>query len=155
MTNRRRQAKARVRGLPAKVPRATQPSTTADTTPVFSFRFADRSTSGAWRFQPSADDACELFDFLCEMGRLKWSEIERQNTGGRNRRSKHHSQPLGSLTSGAQSDLRKRKLDETFGDEMFRFRLSGTKRLWGFRDGQTFHVVWWDPDHAVYPTEPS
>jgi len=59
------------------------------------------------------------------------------------------------LDPSAQGDLRKRKLDETFGDEMFRFRLGGTARLWGFRANRTFHVVWWDPLHKVYPTEAS
>jgi hypothetical protein len=36
---------------------------------------------------------------------------------------------------------------------MFRFRLAGERRLWGYRVGRTFHVVWWDWDHKVYPTE--
>ena len=53
----------------------------------------------------------------------------------------------------AQSDLERGKLDEIFGDQIFRFRVSGQKRLWGFRRDRTFHVVWWDPDHKVYPTE--
>jgi hypothetical protein len=38
---------------------------------------------------------------------------------------------------------------------MFRFRLGGKARLWGFRSERIFHVVWWDPDHRVYPTEPA
>ncbi|MFE3626760.1 hypothetical protein [Streptomyces goshikiensis] len=33
-----------------------------------------------------------------------------------------------------------------------RLRLSGTQRLYGFVDGNTFHVVWWDPEHEVYPS---
>jgi hypothetical protein len=31
-------------------------------------------------------------------------------------------------------------------------RLSGTGRLWGFRRGRYFHVLWWDPDHQVWPS---
>jgi hypothetical protein len=31
-------------------------------------------------------------------------------------------------------------------------RLSGTGRLFGFRRGQHFHVLWWDPDHSIYPS---
>jgi hypothetical protein len=38
---------------------------------------------------------------------------------------------------------------------MFRFRVAGGKRLWGFRNGRVFHAIWWDPDHAVYPTDPN
>lgn len=47
------------------------------------------------------------------------------------------------------------KLGDTFGGTIFRFRLSGEKRLWGFRKGATFHAVLWDPEHKVFPTEPS
>jgi hypothetical protein len=84
---------------------------------------------------------------------LTWVEIEQQKAGGR---KKHHSQAVASFVADAQRDFRKAHLDKTFGDaDMFRFRLTGEKRFWGFRRDRTFHVVWWDPDHKVYPTEKS
>lgn len=103
-----------------------------------------------WRFAPTDSHAPELFDFLCDMARLAWSDIERQQAGGH---KKHHSQSIGRFVSEAQADIARTRLDETFGDDMFRFRLSGTRRLWGFRQRATFHVVWWDWGHKVYPTE--
>ena len=33
-----------------------------------------------------------------------------------------------------------------------RFQLSGTQRLYGFRCGNVFHVVWWDPHHQIWPS---
>jgi hypothetical protein len=33
-----------------------------------------------------------------------------------------------------------------------RFRLTGTARLYGFRLGNVFHVVWWDPRHEIWPS---
>ncbi|MEV5955071.1 hypothetical protein AB0M11_15095 [Streptomyces sp. NPDC051987] len=33
-----------------------------------------------------------------------------------------------------------------------RFRFTGTQRLYGFLDGNVFHVLWWDPKHEVYPS---
>ncbi|WP_404955196.1 hypothetical protein [Streptomyces sp. 147326] len=33
-----------------------------------------------------------------------------------------------------------------------RLRFQGKQRLYGFLDGNTFHVVWWDPEHQVYPS---
>lgn len=89
------------------------------------------------------------------MAKLSWGEIEQHRTGGRTAHKKHHSQEISSLAPAAQADAAKAKLGETFGDEMFRFRLGGEQRLWGFRDGRVFHVIWWDPDHDVYPTDPS
>lgn len=32
-------------------------------------------------------------------------------------------------------------------------RLSGSGRLWGFRRGRCFHVLWWDPYHDVWPSK--
>jgi hypothetical protein len=44
-------------------------------------------------------------------------------------------------------------LDKTFGDDaIFRFRLGGKKRLWGFRRQRIFYVVWWDWNHQVFET---
>lgn len=90
------------------------------------------------------------------MSRLTWREIEAQQTGEAGKRHrKHHSQPVASFGSEAQEDFQKRGLGEIFGDEMFRFRLSGEKRLWGFRRERVFHAVWWDPNHKVYPSDPN
>lgn len=35
-----------------------------------------------------------------------------------------------------------------------RLRFSNTQRLYGFLEDNVFHVVWWDPNHDVYPTSP-
>jgi hypothetical protein len=86
------------------------------------------------------------------MAQLTWAEIETQRAGGHKR---HHSQEISGLEAAAQADITKRKLSERFNETMFRFRLSGEQRLWGFRNGRVFHIVWWDPDHQVYPTEKS
>ena len=32
------------------------------------------------------------------------------------------------------------------------FRLGGEPRLYGFRCGNVFHVVWWDPGHVIWPS---
>ena len=36
-------------------------------------------------------------------------------------------------------------------DSIARFRLSGTKRLYGFLVDNEFHLLWWDPNHEVCP----
>ncbi len=40
-------------------------------------------------------------------------------------------------------------------DELWSFRIDAKRRVWGARFGRTFFVLWWDPQHQVYPTEPS
>lgn len=42
-------------------------------------------------------------------------------------------------------------------DEMtsiWRLDFKGKQRLYGFLEGNVFHVVWWDPEHEVYPWLP-
>jgi hypothetical protein len=129
-----RRAKARAKDPPPKEPKAGQPKPLPQQdSPIFCFRYADRATKNAWNFDPSGDDACELLGFLCEMCLLTWAEIAGQQTGGwTSRHRKHHSIPVDVIESKAQDDLAQRKLGERFGGDIFRFRLGGTKRLWGF-----------------------
>lgn len=39
-------------------------------------------------------------------------------------------------------------------DDLVEIRLGNKPRVWGVRRGHVFHVLWWDPDHTVWPTEP-
>jgi hypothetical protein len=92
-----------------------------------------------------------ILDFLCEIARLTWADIEAQRSGTRERHKKHHDQQLDTLDDDdAVAFVRQNKLDEIFGDSIFRFRMTGEQRLWGFRDGHVFHVLFWDPGHQGY-----
>jgi hypothetical protein len=145
--------KGRVPKSSPRTPKALPPASSQQQTPLFCFQHADRSTREAWRFEPHPEDAAALFEFMCNIGKSTWAEIERQQTGTIKRHRKHHSQPISSICAGAQKDIKRLGLGETFGDEIFRFRLSGEQRLWGFRVDRTFYVIWWDPEHKVYETE--
>ncbi len=50
-----------------------------------------------------------------------------------------------------------RRLEEmNLGDmtKIGRFRVWKQPRLYGFMEGNVFHVLWWDPQHEIYPWEP-
>ena len=49
----------------------------------------------------------------------------------------------------------KRRLEnrEIETDELISLRMGTKKRLWGIREGSVFHILWWDPEHQVWPTE--
>lgn len=97
-----------------------------------------------------------MLGFLADVSRLTWNEIGNQNTGGRNRRRKHHDQPVSGLCKEALDGLAVLRLDEVFGDEIYRFRLSGThRRLWGFVEDGVFYVLWWDPDPGCIRRSPA
>jgi hypothetical protein len=141
-------------GPRGKRPVAHTPGTSvAGRHPVFSFRFADRTYDGSWGFNRSADESHTVAELMCNMGALTWSEIYSQTTGGRRRRKKHHDQPLAGLCKEAQDRIAHLRLDEVIDDRVFRFRHGGTGRLWGWQVEDIFFVLWWDPDHQVFPTE--
>lgn len=84
------------------------------------------------------------------MSLLTWREISHhRQDGGR----KHHYQSVDSVIPKAQRRLTGLGLQDEV-DHLYRFRVGSRERLWGFRKDGVFQILWWDPDHTVYPTEP-
>jgi hypothetical protein len=138
-----------------RAPRARPPAERQDGHPRFSFVFADHEYEGSWRWFKDGE-AVELLKFMIEVERLTWQEVHAHQAGGRRRLQKHHAQAIETLCTEAQDRLGNlRNLEGLVDDELYRFRLSGPHRLWGIRvlGDDTFYVLWWDPDHQVYPTE--
>jgi len=149
-------AKTRAQVRTSEPPKARPPAQTVlSDHPHFCFEHVDTSTKESYAFAPAGDGAAEILKFICEMARLSWGQIEQQETGPpKKRKRKHHSQEIDTVEKCAQKDLTRRKLASIFGDApLFRFRVGGEKRLWGFRKGRVFHVLWWDTKHAVYKQE--
>jgi hypothetical protein len=55
------------------------------------------------------------------------------------------------LCDEAKTRLRELEYDDI--DELMAYRITGAKRMWCMKDGSLMRVLWWDPDHQVYPTE--
>lgn len=136
----------------AKLPRSNKdPSSIMSERMTWTIDYADREGSWSWgtlRQWAEADWSDEIEPSLLSFGGLSWAEIGMQTSGSHR---KHHGQEVTSICSEAQSRWSEKNLDQY--DEIFRFRLGSTKRLWGYRIRAQFHVVWWDPDHKIYPTE--
>ncbi|WP_342069685.1 hypothetical protein [Yoonia algicola] len=99
----------------------------------------------------TSGDQCVVKSTMIMMSTLTWAEILDQRTGSkRKRRKKHHDQSWDSICGEAQSRWLKIGREE---EELFRFRIGSTQRIWGYRQKSTFYVVWWDPEHKIYPTE--
>jgi hypothetical protein len=80
---------------------------------------------------------------------MKWREIEAANTDSGHRM--HHSMSADVIRDECQTRLLElEKVD----DDIYRFRLGNRRRLWGFRIVQVFELLWYDPLHSVYPTDP-
>jgi hypothetical protein len=81
--------------------------------------------------------------------RMLWREIEAatSDTGHR----MHHSMECDVICLEAQGRLNDLHSDA---DEIYRFRLGNRRRLWGFRITNRFEILWYDPEHHIYPTDP-
>jgi hypothetical protein len=84
-----------------------------------------------------------------EFEKLYWREIEKFNAG--NGHQMHHSMPIDAICTEACKRLEFLEMVEA---DIYRFRLGNKRRLWGFRRVNLFEILWYDPDHNVYPTDP-
>lgn len=131
--------------VPPKGARAeSNPDDTNRQTPVWSIAIFDHA--GPW-----GRTMCEtpghlwedIFPKLKNYETMTWGEIYRD-------RDRNHPVGVLGLIKEAQDRLVALKLDDN--EELFRFRLSGTGRVWGIRVGRVFQLLWWDPDHKICPS---
>lgn len=114
----------------------------------------DPDKDGAWASgtpRDWGDDVwtAEIEPKLGQWGALTWGEIDAfsSDTGHK----MHHGMDVDAITDEAQ--LRLMEIDK-YTETIFRFRLGNKPRLWGFRILADFEVIWFDPEHEIYPTDP-
>lgn len=104
---------------------------------------------GEWNWDLNPAEISGVLGAIEEYSQLTWKELTSQS------RTKHHSQRTDTLVKGARdrlTELFSAKCSE-YPEEIFRFRISGKVRLWGFREGGIFKILWYDRDHKVYPVK--
>lgn len=90
-----------------------------------------------------AETATKIRRFLVNFESMTWADIRRSGN--------NHSMPVERLPSPSRRRLEERGLDDI--DVLYSLRLTGKERLWGIRDRHIFRILWWDPDHLVYPVD--
>lgn len=81
--------------------------------------------------------------------RLKSFETQTWNEILSHSRRQNHYMPVSEICKEAQNLLEQRGLGDT--DALVSLRIGKSERLWGILQGATLLILWWDPDHAVYP----
>ena len=120
------------------------PESTNAQTPVWSIASFDHDGEWGVSLCRECGDLWEMiFSKLRHYESMSWNEIERN-------RKRDHSVPVHQMISQAQSRLKHLRLDDE--EELFRFRLDGTGRVWGIREGRVFKILWWDPEHEICPS---
>ena len=72
---------------------------------------------------------------------MTWNEIDKRKSCGSIARS--------ALCSKAQARLQALKIADT--DTIYKLRIASKPRVWGIKQAATLKVIWWDPEHTVYP----
>ena len=138
-----------------KLPSITEKPAIYSTTMTWCHSLADIEDYWTWgesRKWTESEWTSEILRELEPLTKLTWSEIARMETGEgkkRKRRKRHHPQPISSIISEAQQRWSNLSLEQF--DTAYRFRLGGTKRVWGFQCCSHFYMVWYEREHKIYP----
>ena len=98
----------------------------------------------SWRMIDPVD-LVRAFEFLSQTARRKWGEIITQPGGH------HHLIETADLVRPACDDLLEAIPGGT--DEVMSLRLTGQKRIFGYMEVGVMHILWWDPEHEICPSE--
>lgn len=114
---------------------------------------ADRDGHWSWpeRSEPRdwTDDEWEsvIYPPFKEFGQMTWATVDSFASGSEHKM--HHGQPFNRIVDAAQERWMHLDLGE-FADSIFRFRLGGTRRAWGYIVQTHFHMVWWERHHKIH-----
>jgi hypothetical protein len=124
-----------------KVPRAPLLAPNADRcTPAWRVGILDVDGPFGWARAP-APTVREILAKLRGLEAMTWSEILR--------RPHDHPIAVGALAKSARDRLAELRLDDV--DELFQIGLSNKERVFGIRHHHVLDLLWWDPEHKVYP----
>ena len=113
---------------------------------IIRFRFDQIDSGSPWDLEKIGQgDLSELLTFLRSISHSTIGELFHGNGPG-----KHYTD----LHSGMSAPALRRLVELYSGqDYVHRLRLSGKKRLFGILVGSEFSILWWDPEHDVWPSK--
>ena len=62
----------------------------------------------------------------------------------------HHEIPVGNIIRQAQKRLEELGHDDE--EILVSFHITGRQRIWAIRSGEEAFLLWWDPEHEIYPS---
>lgn len=84
----------------------------------------------------------EILPKVQNLESMFWKDILSRNS---------HEVNVSQISSFAQKRLIQLRLDDT--ETLISLRLTGKQRIWGIRIGNILKILWWDPNHEVYPSK--
>ena len=108
-----------------------------------SFRFGMADTRNYCLKDCNTEDLDLVLKTLAEIEKFTWQQL--YTTGGRGKNSgglgfKKVSGKLPNLPAQLSEDVK-----------VYEFRVDQTRRLFGFRNAAILYLLWFDPDHSIFP----
>jgi hypothetical protein len=130
---------------PEKTPREA-PNTAGDNTWHVRVRMHRADEGGTWSLlDMSREERSELLALIRRIEDLPAASVFS---------SAQNCKAYSDMSDCPNSETTKRLAEEYQGlDSLVRFRLDGTTRVYGARERNEFHFLWWDRDHEVWPSE--
>ncbi|MDQ2731149.1 MAG: hypothetical protein M3Y56_05780 [Armatimonadota bacterium] len=133
----RKQPRDEIKDSPRKEPRTAERTETIR--PLWSFKYID--VGGPWCFGVMSGETLRtVLQRLKGFESLTWSELRSQGS---------HDVELFNLIKEAQERLIELKQEEI--DALYSLRVSNKERIWAIKQGHILRLLWWDPEHQIYP----
>ena len=141
----RRKAPSKLPSVAVSAPSGKTPRADSPDDNYVAWRFGMIDFSGPWCWTTlQGDKKKEIYGKLGEYERRRWTEFAGKG-GTKNI-------PVANL--GREAKLRLRDLDKDDVDgSLWELRFSNKERIWGVRQGDIMHFLWWDPLHEVCPSK--
>lgn len=130
-----------------KIPRSLEdPEGYLKKHPVWAFQHCDLEHE-KWSLLNCEAFYNNIMNKLISYEGMTWAEIQ-SASGGKKKGTNSHFESISELKKEAQKRAIELHLDV---DELFSLRLTGTLRLYGILENGVFSVIWYDPNHEIYP----
>lgn len=118
-------------------------------TPAWMFDKIDRNGKFAFDINRADFEHREFLDKMISYATMTWGQLRQQTHD--DGKSKHHYLDADKISRTAQERLAAMHLEEN-SDQVYYIALKNKLRIVGLRDKDKFHVLWYDPEHDVYPS---
>lgn len=102
----------------------------------------DDNSQWGWNQITCPDFLRNIWDKMRNFETMTWSEIL-----GRN----HHAIAVNDIIKPAKNRLEQLGHDDQV--ELVSFHITGRQRIWAIRSGEQAFLLWWDPNHEIYPSQ--
>ncbi len=117
--------------------------------PTWMFDKIDRNGKFAFDIKRKDFDHYEFLDKMLSYATMTWSQLRKQTHD--DGKSKHHYLEIDKLSKEARDRLTAMRLEEN-SDQIFSIALRNKLRVVGLKDNDKFHILWYDPQHDIYPS---